>query len=74
MEVLEGKLTNLQLELLKIFSFKLKDEQLIEIRNLLAHYFADQASDEMEKIWKERGYSEDTINAWLNEHMRTPYK
>ncbi|MCY7411321.1 MAG: hypothetical protein LH473_13695 [Chitinophagales bacterium] len=74
MEVLEGKLTNLQLELLKIFSLKLKDEQLIEIRNLLAHFFADKASDEMEKIWKERGYSEDTINGWLNEHMRTPYK
>ncbi|HYV94898.1 MAG TPA: hypothetical protein VE978_24200 [Chitinophagales bacterium] len=74
MEVIEGKLTNLQHELLKIFSRQLNEEELREVRNLLARHFASKASNEMEKIWKERGYSEETIKGWLNEHMRTPRK
>lgn len=74
MEIAEGKLTNLQLELLKIFSFKLTDQQLIEIRNLLANYFAQRVDEEFEKVWKEKGYSSDIIHEWANEHMRTPYR
>ena len=35
------KLNNLQLELLKIFSYQLKPQQLTDIKNLLANYFAE---------------------------------
>ena len=47
------KLTNLQLELLKVFSYQLNQQQLTDIKNLLANYFAEQATQEMDKLWEE---------------------
>lgn len=38
--VAPAKLTNLQVELLQTFAYPLPDEQLTEIRQLLAHYFS----------------------------------
>jgi hypothetical protein len=43
-------MTNLQLELLKIFNYNLNDEQLIEIKELLSNYFAQKATGEMDKV------------------------
>ena len=41
------KLSNLQLELLKIYSFNVKDEQLLEIKNILGNYFADKVTEDI---------------------------
>ena len=60
-------LSNLQQEILKIYSHHLPDEQLLEIKNLLAHYFARKAINEADKIWDERGYSDELMDEWLNE-------
>jgi hypothetical protein len=68
------KLTNLQLELLKIFSRELPDEELLEIKNILSAYFAEKATKEMDRLWDEKGWTQETMQQWLNEHMRTPYK
>ena len=38
-----GKLTNVQIELLKLFQYNLPEEQLVEIKNILAKYFAKTA-------------------------------
>jgi hypothetical protein len=35
------KLTELQLDLLKMFSYQLSQEQLLDIKKLLANYFAN---------------------------------
>jgi hypothetical protein len=67
------KLTNLQLELLKIFSRDLPDEELLEIKNILSAYFAEKATKEMDRLWDEKGWTQETMQQWLNEHMRTPY-
>lgn len=68
------KLTNLQLELVKLFSYKVTDNQLIEIKLLLGNYFAEKASEEMDKLWDENNWTEDTMKEWANEHLRTPYE
>lgn len=67
------KLTNLQLELLKIFSYQLNQQQLTEIKNMLAHYFADQATQEMDKLWEENSWDNNTMTNWTNEHLKTLY-
>ncbi|NJN34971.1 MAG: hypothetical protein HC817_12665 [Saprospiraceae bacterium] len=67
-------LTGLQLELLDTFSRQSNAEDLINIKNLIAHYFAQKAMDEADKLWDERGYSQETMTNWLNDHKRTPYK
>jgi hypothetical protein len=64
------KLTNLQLELLKVFSYQLNQQQLTDIRNLLANYFAEQATREMDKLWEQQGWDENMMVEWANEHMR----
>ncbi|WP_373494355.1 hypothetical protein [Aquiflexum sp.] len=68
------KLTNLQLELLKIFRFDLSDKQLKEIKSILVAYIADNVSNEVDKLFVEQDWGEDKIEAWSKEHLRTKYK
>lgn len=68
------KLTNLQLELLRIFSRELTEQQLLEIRALLVNYFSEKISDQMDELWDKNGWTEETMKEWTQEHMRTPYK
>ena len=65
------KLSNLQLELLKVFSYQLNNQQLSDIKNLLTNYFAQQATEEMDKLWEENSWDNDTMTEWTNEHLRT---
>jgi len=67
-----NRLTNLQLELLKLFKYNLNQKQLLEVKDLLAKYFADKATQEMDKLWEEKELTNETMDSWLNEHMRTP--
>lgn len=69
--ILNKPLTNLQLELLKLYSMELSEEQLKDIQRLLANYFALQASDEMDRLWEERAWNQETIEAWLTGDMDT---
>jgi hypothetical protein len=61
-----NRLTNLQLELIKLFSYNLDEKQLREVKYLLARYFADKATQEMDKIWEEKGLTNETMDTWLN--------
>ena len=68
------KLSNIQLELLKVFSLDLSEEQLVEIKDLLSKYFADKVSDGMDKLFEENNWGEEQIEKWSEEHMRTKYE
>ncbi|RNL54947.1 hypothetical protein [Pedobacter jejuensis] len=65
-----GKLTNVQLELLKLFQYNLPEAQLKDIKIMLANYFSKAASDEMDKLWDENNWDENTIESWKDEHLR----
>lgn len=60
------KLTNLQIELLKLFQYNLPDTQLAEIKNMLAKYFAKTATGEMDKLWQENNWNDKTMKDWAN--------
>lgn len=47
---------------------KINDEDLKEIKTLLAQYFMDKASDLADDNWEQKGLSEEAI---LGEHRRT---
>lgn len=64
------KLTNVQLELLKLFKYNLPEKQLLEIKNMLAKYFAQSATDEMDRLWDENGWDNNIMETWANEHLR----
>ena len=64
---LQVPLSNLQQEILKIYSHNLPDEQLLDVKRILAKYFLYKALDEADKIWDERGYTNELMDEWLNE-------
>ncbi|WP_428356819.1 hypothetical protein [Methyloprofundus sp.] len=68
------KLSNLQLELLKVFSYQLNNQQLVDIKKLLTNYFSEQATKEMDKLWDENKWDNETMTEWTNEHLKTPYQ
>lgn len=59
-------LTNLQMELLDLFTLQLPDQQLMELRRIISLYLLEQARDEADKVWKEKGYDEGTIQQLLD--------
>ena len=67
-------MSNLQLELLKLYSTNIPEEQLLEIKRLLAAYFKGKIDEEMNQLWEKNNWSEDTISEWKNAHLRTPYQ
>jgi len=66
-------LSNLQLELLRLYSTDVSDSQLLEIKQMLADYFSQQIDEEMTMLWDKNRWDEGTIETWKNERLRTPY-
>ncbi|WP_461113284.1 hypothetical protein [Spirosoma jeollabukense] len=71
-QTIPTKLSNLQMELLKLYPYTVSEEELKEIRLLLADYFAQRIDSEMDQLWQEKGWNEQTIENWKNEHLRSP--
>lgn len=67
-------LTNLQLELLKIFSREAPASDLIEIRDILSQFFAKKLIESANQSWKQQNWTEEKANEILHTHIRTPYK
>ena len=65
------KLSNLQIELLKIYESGVAEQELLEIKQVLAHYFAEKASRRMDELWEARGWTANTMHEWLNGHQRS---
>lgn len=73
METIERPLSNLQLELLKAFSHQLDDKDLIELKGMLASFFAKKAIEAANEVWDKGGWNEEKVDELLNTKLRTPY-
>jgi antitoxin component of MazEF toxin-antitoxin module len=62
-----GPISNLQLEILKLYSTNLKGNELQELKTLLAGYFAKKAIHEADGIWDQHNLSNEKMDQWLNE-------
>jgi hypothetical protein len=51
-------MTNVQVELLKVFAMQLPDEQLRELRFLIARFLMEKVNTSIDKSFNERGYDE----------------
>ena len=60
-------LSNLQEELLRLYSTGISDEALAEVKELLAKFFLQKAIDGATKVAEEKGYTQETYDSWLNE-------
>lgn len=62
-----GALSPLQLELLKVYSFYPSETDLLEIKRLLANYFAEKLIQKVDTAIQEKNITEADLESWLNE-------
>jgi len=43
------------------------DQDLLEIKRILANYFAGKLTAEAERIWNEKGLTNEDMDKWLKE-------
>lgn len=63
-----------QLELMNALNSINSESELQEFRDMLARYFAQKAQKAIDSLWDNGVINEETIEAWGEEHMRTPYQ
>ena len=63
-------MSNLQLELLRLYGNGVSEKNLREIKSIFDNYFADKASNAINRVWDEKGLIEQTMIDWTNEHNR----
>ena len=66
-------MSNLQLELLKLYATNIPDHQLLDIKRMLAAYFAELIDREMSALWAEKKWDDSTLETWKTERLRIPY-
>jgi hypothetical protein len=66
-------LNDIQVSLLKMTE-NLPDEDLKILKRLIIAFKAQRLAELVDKVWEEKGWTEDTMQTFLNTHMRTPYK
>ena len=59
-------LSNIQAELLKIFSADIPDKNLEELKVIIARYLLDKARDKADAAWDEQGYTDEKLLQILN--------
>jgi hypothetical protein len=60
-------LSNVQFELLKLYSTGIPDDQLLELKELISNFLFEKSVNRADKLWEEKGYNQETITNWLNE-------
>lgn len=62
-----------QLEILKLFSRELEENDLVEIKRLIVKYLANKITNMADDIWEKNNWTEDDMERLLKTHKRTPY-
>jgi hypothetical protein len=71
---LQTPFSNAQLELLKLFSTDLNAQDLQELKRILLEFKFKRVTEMADKVWDEKGWTEEHVEKLLHTHMRTPYK
>lgn len=64
------RFSNLQLELLRLYSRDVSDEELLDIKKLLADYFAQRAIKGANAWWDANNFTDADVDRMLNTKMR----
>ncbi len=62
--------SNLQIELLRLYGYGVPEPQLLDIKFMLAHYFAQKATEAMDDSWQKQGTTPADMATWANGHLR----
>lgn len=67
------ELNPVQLHLLRMFSYMNNDEQLKELKKVLAEYYFNEVEKGMADLESQGLWGREQIDAVMKEHLRTPY-
>jgi hypothetical protein len=67
MATIQQPFSNIQLELLQLYSKNVSDEDLLLLRNIIANFFADRATQLADTIWEEKNLDAKKL---LKKHRR----
>lgn len=70
MEALKQPLSNVQLELLKTFSHQLSESEILELRKILAQFFAQRAIQLANEVWDQNEWNDEDVDRMLETKMR----
>lgn len=68
--VVSPPLSNLQVELLRLYANNVHEEDLLAIKQLINDFFVEKAVQAADQIWDERGYTNATMEQWLQTDLR----
>jgi len=68
------ELNKAQLSILRLLGRMKTVEQVEELRKVISNYYAQKATEEMDRLWDSGQWSEEKNNAALDEHLSTPYR
>ncbi|MBX2901037.1 MAG: hypothetical protein KF775_15395 [Cyclobacteriaceae bacterium] len=54
-------LSNVQAELLTLFAVDLPEEQLKELKKVIAKFLLERAQDKADEIWDKKGYTDEKL-------------
>ena len=63
---IQPPLTNLQMELLKLFARQLPEKDLIAIKDLIAQYLLERTFELTDEEWEKREYSVENFQRKIN--------
>lgn len=64
--IIHPPLSNVQEELLKLFSADVPEKELLELKKLMAYYLLERARDKADSVWDKRGYSDEKLKEMLD--------
>lgn len=50
------------------------EAEAAEIKHLVGLYYAEKATRLFDELWDQNGWTAETMQEWVQEHMRTPYQ
>jgi hypothetical protein len=60
-------LSNVQLELLKLYSTNLSEKDILELKDVLAKFYAEKSIELADTVWQQKGYTAEDMNSILND-------
>ncbi len=64
--MIKHALTNLQIEILKLYSTEMNENELIELKKLLAENYGKKAINEADRLWEQNQLTNIDMENWLN--------
>lgn len=70
----EMTLHEAQIGLLRVVGQMHSVAQIQELRQIISNYYAQKATEEMDRLWENGEWSAEKNNQILEAHLRTPYR